>query len=190
MKRLVPFLVLALVGIPAALQAQAVNVGVTVTLPPVGGGGTRALSFGTSRLPGDNIDTGAGSEANAQSAKWAFTGLAKSRTINVSLSSTALTAGPYQMLASYNTAAYGSWCTRKDTDTCAGASATTGTFNPGNVSATGPGTIGTFSATTSANGAGNNDRVLEIWVGSKLSIPANQPSGTYTGSITATITVL
>lgn len=164
--------------------AGAVNSSATIDME-VTGGGVRNLDFGTV-APGGSVDGGAGSEANASSAKWEFTGLKKNRTIALSFTLPAnLTNGAATIPVTWSNAGYGSWCTRIDTDpisNCGAAGTNTGTFDPAGANIT---------ASTSLTGNANNNRVLTVWVGAKLgnpTIPANAPPGLYSGTATLVIT--
>lgn len=180
--------VVSLFAIPRIASAQIMNTAVSITAAPVGSNVLQNLSFGT-RTPGQTVDTGPGS--NGQGAIWEFTGLAKNVSITLDFSATLLeNASTDQLSVSYGNAGYGTWCTRKATAACGDANTNVADFNPGNISDTGPGQIGSVTANTNNTGTGNNDRVLTVWVGARLPIPASTPSGAYSGTLTVTVTIL
>jgi hypothetical protein len=183
------FMMLLALSLPGRLAAQsqtivgAMNPQVTIALAPVTGGGVRNLALGTIAV-GGTADTGAGSEANTNSAKWEFGGLRKNETVTLTFSFPTMTNGSSTLPVVWSNAGYGSWCTRvapNGTGTCGGAGTETGTFNPG---------VAGASAHT-PTGAGNNDRILTVWIGATVSaLPANMAPGLYTGTISLTMTIL
>lgn len=154
---------------PASLSSS-----LTVNLPPVSGGGVRNLSFGSIN-PGGTADTGPGLESNAGTAKWSFSGLQRNATYNVVFSLPfSLTRGSSTLTITYP-AGYGAWCSYIAGNACAGVT----TFTPDNTT--------TFAMTTPA-GPGNNNRVLDIWVGGQISVPATAQAGLYSATASLTIT--
>ncbi len=190
MRSRVVALTLALLGAASSgLAGQALSFtltpSATIVLPPVTGGGVRNLDFGIVTW-GGTADTGAGSEAAASTAKWEFNGLKKNRPVQLSFDLPAtLAMGASTLSVSWNNAAYGSWCSRLDTDpvsVCGGAATTTGTFNPQNANG------GLSINATTSGGASNNNRLLTVWVGGKLlTVPAGSPPGQYTATLRLTI---
>jgi hypothetical protein len=169
---------LALAAPPAA--AQSVTAAVIIDMPPPGTGTSRPLSFGT-RVAGQTVDTGPGSEANAASAKFQWTGIAKNVSFTVQFSAVPLQQGATTITPDYAPGGshYGTFCIRRGTTACGDANTRTGTFNASSA----------WSENTNNTGPGNNDRVVEIWIGARIVIPASAPSGSYTGSLTATLTI-
>ncbi len=164
----------SLLGTAAHAQGAAVNSSLTVNLPPMSGGGVRSLAFG-SIAPGGTADTGAGLETNTRTAKWQFTGLQRNATYNAVFTLPAsLVKGSSTLPITYP-AAYGRWCSYIAGNTCAGGT----TFTP---------TSGTTVATTTPTGAGNNNRVLDLWIGAQISVPGSAQAGLYSGTASLTIT--
>jgi hypothetical protein len=170
---LAAFVALPLLAAPAQGQTAAVNTSLEVLMPPATGGGVRNLAFGSIN-PGGTSDTGPGSEANVNTAKWSFSGLAKNQAITLTITLPgSLTRGPSTLPITWPPN-YGSWCSYIEGDACAGSTA----FTP---------SAGTFNVTaTTAGGAGNNNRVLDVWIGGRLSVPAGAVAGLYTATMTLT----
>jgi hypothetical protein len=171
-------LLAALVALPllgAPLYAQSfVNTSLTVNLPATTGGGVRNLAFGNV-APGGNADTGPGQETNANTAKWSFGALPKTMALSLNFTLPATLTKGSSTLNIVWPAAYGSWCSYRAAETCAAST----TFNP---------QAGSFTVTaTTAGGAGNNDRVLDVWLGAQLTVPADAQAGLYSGVLTLTI---
>lgn len=156
----------------------------TIAPSPVSGGGVRVLDFGSIAVSG-TADSGAGSETNTSTAKWEFGSLKKSATVVLTFTLPTLTKGTSTLPVIWANAGYGSWCTRRapaTAGTCGTPTSTiTGTFNPGTLTAT----------ATTPGGAGNNDRILTIWMGGRVgTLPVNTVPGLYSGTITLTINVI
>jgi hypothetical protein len=171
---LASLLALPLLGSPLHAQSP-VGTSLMVNLPPVSGGGARNLAFG-SLAPGSTADTGPGSEANASTAKWQFTGLQKNAGYEMTFTLPATLTKGASVLTITWPANYGRWCSYRAADTCAGGTA----FTP---------SAGSFvvNATTAA-GPGNNDRVLDVWIGGQLAVPGDARAGLYAGTLSMTIT--
>lgn len=176
---------LALAAAPLRGQSETQLLTATATIlePPMTGGGLRSIDFGSVAI-GGSADTGPGAEGSTNTAKWEFGSLRKSASVQLTFTLPNLTRGTHSLPVTWANPGYGTWCTRRAPATetaCGGAGTLTGSFNPGT-----PGTISTTPA-----GAGNNDRILTIWVGARIvNVPANLPPGTYTGTATLVITIL
>jgi hypothetical protein len=153
MIRAIGFLVAVLLLRAGAAQAQSVNAAVNPAATIVvqaSGGGVRSLGFGTI-APSGSADTGAGTETNASSAKWEFTGLPKNISVALNFTlPTDLVNGTSNLPVNWNNAGYGSWCARRSTTAvtgCGGAGTGVATFNPSvatSASTTGAGSAASF----------------------------------------------
>ena len=166
--------------VPGALHAQAQGGSAVATaeiLPPaVTGTGFQELKFGTV-APGDAVDVPpapAGTGATTSAAGWHFGNIRKGRWVSLNLVlPPALTRGLSVIPVDWNNANYARICVSGSSGVCN----IDGTFNPGAQ----PSIF--FRLNNSLPG---NNFDVRLFVGARLTVPANPPPGRYTATVVAT----